>query len=983
MTTDPLLIWQDTLARLCAWTPEDDASVMLAELASLPTVKGAMPPELQTLRSLLKANLAPTYVNPSADDAGHPLFALLATQDGHTWPWDDPEARVRELYEADHDEALARGVRWARLARATAPTIHARRPEARGPLEWLETSVCLRQRPHWLGAAVAIGELCAGPMSGTSWAQGWEAACAAVSAKKGAPEVPLKGSRRHRLTIAVAAATARNGVFAGKDASRWQREVNNVDDVSSVTGAMLLQGHAAAAAEVLLAAREKFEAQISYQVWDEARRMLAPPHVDRLSEAARDKLLVLLLDPPKGALIDGTLLEDLVDAGRTLQWVRTHGSAEWEARLLRGRLARAPAVAEAVAVTETDWTQRIRRALSRIDPDELHATPQTARVAAFAEGFTLLSSPAGHGLSWRAVAGPSLRVTGTRLSDGTVTPPGLLPTSPGTVEDVGWIDLTVLAIANGLMFRSAVHKRELDAITQTRSVGADGTAVVQNTQPTRGLRRLVAARWRRTERNGAACWVAQPDATLAIATHVVRRVMRAADAPSAERVMAGLILGICADDDPPYDVGSVQSASERGGDHRLWAHVQDWLPDTALGDVLRRMVEPVAAMESARLQGDHAAVARHFYDALEIPVLRTVRDDICACHEAALRVGARIPRLVEGRWRLGAADAGPYELREWWQADVVPLAVSLLSASEKIAGALHEPADEDGPTRLGIIRDIVREEVPNVPVPVAGMELAERWKAALDALRGLARLQPWHVELALDVPIRAVEAWLSDATRNEAKRTHLTEQLQQAMAQGDEALILQRVTGDESRLLDARFLRSIGHFFLGRLNFGAARAVPARADVPGPLGYFWPLVIGIIGGPLTAIQTNYIWEPVLESVGSAPWKYAVVVVLMYGTCLLALLRDARRRLPEMARPDFLRRCAVPLLVLFAGNFVVNDFVFEVAGRDADVPAEYPGQPPLPAQPHLWTVLLWSSLSMYLGVFFGLMAQGGRLDDTQD
>ncbi len=971
LSIEPLAAWNEALARLQGWVPAQEPGPLLAELSSLPVVKARLPAELDTLRGLLSRHLKaaePRPVDPPAEHVRHPLFAVLATQEGYVWPWDDADARIRELHRADPDTAFAESARWATLAQTVAPGAWARRSEACGPVMWLSTCLRLRQRPHWVPAAVAIAELCVGALADTSWARDWEAACAAITAKPGTSDAAAegRGSRRHRLVLAVSAAMARGGAFAGKDAAAWRKEIKNIDDASAVAGALLLRGQAGAAAEVLTLANTQFSANVSYQSWDEARKLLAPPYADAVPPELRERLLAMLLDAPPKPRQDGAVLEDLYDAGVTLRWLRASDLSALEPRLLRGRLAGAPGVVRAVETTDYEASDRIREALTRLAPSALNAVPPLVRVATFAEAFTLLAaSPAVGALHWPDIAGPTLSVAGLTYADGRRGPPSILPTSSGTVEDVGWIDVSVMAVAYGYFFQSGLHKRELDGfVSETGDSGKE-----RRLQQTRGLRRLVAARWRRSvDATGRARWLAHPQATQAVATHIVRRCMSADGDDEAMRVLGETVLAVIAADAPASDVRDVRADANAGksasaADAPLWARVEESLPDTPRGERLRTLTAPALDMERARIAGDEAAEAQAFARLTEMPALHPLRAALLEAHALSQRVAAEHP--------FRADPVGPRAAREWWQQHVVDLSALLARSSHTIAQTLREGSDVGEDALHRHIVDLAREEVLDVAVPMVSGDLAARWESALVALRALARLQPWHVERAIDDTIGPVRAWLATARANDVRRAHLVEQLRHAMGGGDEELVatLTSDTADQA-LLDDAFLREVGNFYLGRLNFGAARTLPGRAEVPGALGYYSKLVFGVIGGPLAAIQTNYIWEPLIESVQSNPfsWNYWTVVGLMFGICLVALVREARRRLPNLDHTQFVRRCAPPFLLLFVGNYGINEFVYDFAGKDL---------------PHLWTVLLWGSLSMYLGVFFGLIAQGGQIDERAE
>jgi hypothetical protein len=1000
-------------ARLQQWTTTDDPGPLLAECEQKWAIRGALPPDLEVLRALLTRLMkSPSVKGLTPEQAGHPLLALLAHRDGWEWPWNEPEALVRALYNADPEEALSLGRSWATLARTVAPVFVAKAGEDNAALRWLDLCMGLRPRPYWLPAACAIGELCAGALASSAWASRWVAACAEYADDKGGKRGTRRVSKRHALVVAIVASIKGDGSFAGQGLESWRSHIGDADDASAVAAALLLIHQVDLAAEALLRARDRYRKTITYQVWKEVRRILQAPFDEQLSTSNREALIAWLLDAPpplaKGerspVLVEGeALLEDLYDAGRTLRWLRMAQAAcpEREARLRTGRLGRAPEVAAAVDVSVMEWTPRMRTALSRLDPSALEAVPKAAQIIAFAEVFTLLDSPHAVGLQWRDIAGPSLRVPGTLHSDGG---PAAMPTSAGPIEQVGWSDVNVLAIAHNLQFEVALHQQDLDAPVSDSAKNAPADVTGARVQGTAGIRRLVAARWSRasvSSSTDAACWFPRGDTTKTVATHIVRRCMRARDDGLAEQTMSELILAMIAADNPPYDMGMARrNPRNPNSTVLLWAEVQAQLPDTPLGSRLRQMTSPALAMEIARLHGDDNALEAAFGDLLTAGALSRLGESIRATHERARGVARSAPRVGDDVWTVGttSACASPSNVRDWWRDEVCELAEMLQSLALAASRELHEHDEYlRAPLRKvrlsskkvveapAAVADIIREEPADVVVPLASESLAIRWENAIRALRKLGGLQPWHVEHQLDIICNATEAWLATARRNEVKRLHLVDQLEHAMAQGHEDAVLEALeiptsNGaeavsrqvqllDKVQLLDTRYLRAVGAFFLRRLNFRDARKLAPYAQVPSGLSFYWPIVLGVIGGPLTAIQTDKIWAPLVDTPHAGGLTYWTVVLLMFGACVLALVRDVRRRLYNMDVKPLALRCILPFVVLFGGNFLVNFLVYEVAGAPSGLPCG-------------WTVLLWSSLSMYLGIFFGLMAQGARIDDGE-
>ena len=81
--------------------------------------------------------------------------------------------------------------------------------------------------------------------------------------------------------------------------------------------------------------------------------------------------------------------------------------------------------------------------------------------------------------------------------------------------------------------------------------------------------------------------------------------------------------------------------------------------------------------------------------------------------------------------------------------------------------------------------------------------------------------------------------------------------------------------------------------------------------------------------------------------------------------------------------------------MFTLNVVANTFVYWLAAPgEGDAPLDLlqtagsytrlvASSAPRPAPGAFETILLWSSLSLYLGLFIGLIAQGQKIDEDDD
>jgi hypothetical protein len=303
-------------------------------------------------------------------------------------------------------------------------------------------------------------------------------------------------------------------------------------------------------------------------------------------------------------------------------------------------------------------------------------------------------------------------------------------------------------------------------------------------------------------------------------------------------------------------------------------------------------------------------------------------------------------------------------------------------AIEQVLGELLD-GRESRQADVERVRAAASDELVVLPHPLLEAAVLERWRDAIVALRRLAEPLPWFVEAALDETLTRFEAWLEVADENRRTRALLLERIGKAMQEDDEEQlerILERARSAESAapgrppdfdLLDAPALRSMSNFWLRRLRFDENARLP-RAARATPWSYYGPLLLAVLGAPTATVQTNYLWTPFIGDPNQGPadepdlLRYSLMNVLFLGVCLYGLWGDLRRRLRGLAPLRIAKRAAPPLAWLFAVNYTLSLLLYWLVAEQKHLDL-------------LVTTFLWGTLSLYLGLFLGLLAQGARID----
>jgi hypothetical protein len=183
---------------------------------------------------------------------------------------------------------------------------------------------------------------------------------------------------------------------------------------------------------------------------------------------------------------------------------------------------------------------------------------------------------------------------------------------------------------------------------------------------------------------------------------------------------------------------------------------------------------------------------------------------------------------------------------------------------------------------------------------------------------------------------------------------------------------------DQERLADlpADALRALGLFFLRRMLYWKAfklrRAVKDRAQIPTPFSVLMPLLVAIPVGVLAIMNIGDQWMNGLLT-ADAWGRRAVVEVVALLLALALLITELNWRAPKgvagLARASL---AVIRRVLLTYGACLV------MAGVSAWAMLKLVPARPAPACTYVQVWFLWTALTLGLGLFLGVLAQGQNL-----
>jgi hypothetical protein len=401
------------------------------------------------------------------------------------------------------------------------------------------------------------------------------------------------------------------------------------------------------------------------------------------------------------------------------------------------------------------------------------------------------------------------------------------------------------------------------------------------------------------------------------------------------------------------------------------------------GSPYRELVVWMAEFSQAREQLRDAATARTDGDV-------QLRSAYCGLHLTGLLAPADLKRLGDLqsclRQSADVVELGPLaqrggaprpEFRQEWGAGLVQTCAAVDGWLDVLRGTDKEHV------RIAVIAGSLGEQldlaVAALPAPTdrALQDLALQ----LQTLEKNCAEWPESALVGLWLP-SARRAWQSLADKLDASREAQI-QLEPLLASADETALASAFPAGRTQLLPGDDARRLHRFWLDRLELRRAtamrRQLAGQVQLPSWYAYFAPMFAGILSGPLLMLDVGGNWNELLGAPGGQVTVHLWVTsaVALAAAFLLMTSMIAQRLGPTGSRsaqdrprwwavasrtlPSF--GGAVLLAIVAAGLILASLEGTSIRGQ-ANAP--YPFVP---------QVALWASMSLFLGIFIGLVAQG--------
>lgn len=346
--------------------------------------------------------------------------------------------------------------------------------------------------------------------------------------------------------------------------------------------------------------------------------------------------------------------------------------------------------------------------------------------------------------------------------------------------------------------------------------------------------------------------------------------------------------------------------------------------------------------------------------------------------ELLAEVGDDMPPLVQLAEDLeNAADHADavFEADWWTRLEKVALGTKGVGGLVDWAFWLQRPSERKDTLkarRLGVEKalrrlhsalDVVREARPSVTV--------EQYDEVVAATASIApALGPlgWPEQRIVDGLMAALEAGCLDALDEGRKSRAVVEATRSMLEREDEPGLIE-LTGDSERLqlLPVGLLRDLHEFFLKHLLFKEARllraAVAERVPLPSPMSWMMPLYGAVAGGTFLVLDVGDAWLDLVKD--KAWWRYGSTIAVTFVASFWLLLGSSGTVSTGSRLGRFLRHCIrvfPPFIIALSVSVAVSAIAMATLGR-----FDQPDSALL--------LLMWSALSLFLGVFVGLIVQG--------
>ncbi len=263
--------------------------------------------------------------------------------------------------------------------------------------------------------------------------------------------------------------------------------------------------------------------------------------------------------------------------------------------------------------------------------------------------------------------------------------------------------------------------------------------------------------------------------------------------------------------------------------------------------------------------------------------------------------------------------------------------------------------------------------------PIVTVDQHDELVGATEALKTVVGALGWPEAKLMDTLLRRLVA-RSEETLSVGRQAAATvKQLQRLLDTADDTGIVALIRDrGQLALLPVHEIRRVHSSLLGQLRFRDAetlrRSVAGRCELPSRTSYLMPLFAAVGGGTFLVLDVGESWLSLVEK--RAWWGYAATVTLTLAASFMLLLSDLAPRVPPTTDSLQLRyaRLALRAFPTFLQAWVVSIVVSAIAMATLK---KLPGPDALP------TLMLWSSLALFLGVFIGLILQGQSATRDRD
>jgi hypothetical protein len=260
-------------------------------------------------------------------------------------------------------------------------------------------------------------------------------------------------------------------------------------------------------------------------------------------------------------------------------------------------------------------------------------------------------------------------------------------------------------------------------------------------------------------------------------------------------------------------------------------------------------------------------------------------------------------------------------------------------------------------------------------------EQCDELEAATAALETHLQGLTWPETNLLQRALHQVGSRLGGWRADVRERAASTARVVQLLDRGDEAAVIDLVgRADDPTVerLGAEELRRVARFLLLRLRYRAAARLRARVarrvQLPGPLAHVAPLFVGVSSGTFLVLDVGTAWNDVVGS--DRPLQYAATVAIALLLTFALLAGNVSMLMPRedgTGRASWLVLIGWRVLPTYAAAFALalaisSLVLWTLQGTANSISNGHP-------IPFLPQAILWASLSLFLGVFLGLVLQG--------